>query len=51
MCNQTQNYVGKQGEKSLILMTSKECFLNDKQSWPFFIEKEIFTCKHVIEDN
>ena len=34
----------------LILMTSKEHFLNDKQSWPFFIEKEIFTCKHVIQD-
>ena len=28
-------------------MTSKERLLNDKQS----IEKEIFTCMHVIQDN
>ena len=39
-------------------MMSKERLLNDKQSLPFSFsfkyylnEKEIFTCKHVIQDN
>ena len=40
MCNLTQNYVGKQGENSLILMMSKERSLNDKQSWPFLFKKK-----------
>ena len=32
-------------------MTSKEHPLNDKKSWHYLnIEKDIFTCKHVIQD-
>ena len=61
--NLTKNYLGKpkngkQEENNLILMMSKERLLNDKQSLPFSFsfkyylnEKEIFTCKHVIQDN
>ena len=51
LCNLTQNYLGKQALNSLILMTSKEHPLNDKKSWHYLnIEKDIFTCKHVVQD-
>ena len=40
MCNMTQNYVGKQSENCLILMTSKERFCNHKQSWPDLLKKK-----------
>ena len=40
MCNLTPNYVGKQDENSLLLMTSKERFLNEKQSWFFLLKKK-----------
>ena len=38
MCNLTQKCIFKQGEKQLnfILTTSKERYINDKQSWPFY---------------
>ena len=49
MCNPKS--CGKQDENNLILKTSKEHLLNDKQSWPYLLKKEIFTCKHVNQDN
>ena len=49
MCNLTQNYVGKQSENSLILMTSKERFLNDEQSWPFLLKKNFLPSSMLLK--
>ena len=40
MCNLTQNYVGKQDETNLMIMTSKEHLLKDKQSSPYLLQKK-----------
>ena len=49
MCTLTQYFVGKQDENNLILMMSKECLLNNKQSWPYLLKKEISLASMLIK--